>query len=89
MFFLICILFAGFAACKSKPEVTGPDFLVKNIDTSVSPAEDFFGFANGGWIKNNPIPASESGWGCWAVGSGRYLRSFKKRSTKKAALEKS
>ncbi len=61
--FLICVLFIGFAACKTKTEPSGPDFLVKNIDTAVSPAEDFFVFANGGWIKNNPIPASESSWG--------------------------
>ena len=29
----------------------------------VSPAEDFFQYANGGWIKRNPIPPEESMWG--------------------------
>ncbi|MGC6433465.1 MAG: M13 family metallopeptidase [Crocinitomicaceae bacterium] len=33
------------------------------IDKSFSPKEDFFMFANNNWIKNNPIPASESRWG--------------------------
>lgn len=39
------------------------DFLSANIDPSVKPSEDFFMYANGGWIKKNPIPASESSWG--------------------------
>lgn len=42
---------------------TKPDFLADNIDKSTSPAVDFFQYANGGWIKKTPIPASESGWG--------------------------
>lgn len=32
------------------------------IDESVSSKEDFFKFANGEWLKNNPVPASESRW---------------------------
>jgi putative endopeptidase len=35
----------------------------KNLDTTVSPAVDFYQFANGGWLKNNPIPETESRWG--------------------------
>jgi putative endopeptidase len=42
---------------------TQKDILIANMDASVSPAKDFFQYANGGWIKNNPIPASESQWG--------------------------
>lgn len=34
-----------------------------NIDSSVSPAENFFMYANGTWFKKNPIPASETRWG--------------------------
>ena len=32
------------------------------LDKSVSPKEDFFMFANGNWIKNNPVPDDESRW---------------------------
>jgi len=36
---------------------------VKALDTNISPADDFFLFANGTWIANTQIPASESRWG--------------------------
>lgn len=34
-----------------------------NIDRSVRPCDNFFQYANGSWLKNNPVPASESRWG--------------------------
>src|SRR6185295_6040456 len=34
-----------------------------NMDKAARPADDFFQFVNGNWVKNNPIPASESSWG--------------------------
>ena len=34
-----------------------------NLDRSVSACTDFYQFANGGWIKRNPIPAAYSRWG--------------------------
>ena len=39
------------------------------MDTSVNPGDDFFAYANGGWLKSNPIPASEAAWG-----SGNLVR---------------
>jgi putative endopeptidase len=33
------------------------------MDKSIKPANDFFLFSNGKWVKNNPIPPSESRWG--------------------------
>lgn len=33
------------------------------LDKSVSPSRDFYGFANGSWQKNNPIPADYATWG--------------------------
>ncbi len=38
-------------------------FDLKNLDKSISPKEDFYGFAVGGWLKNNPIPDEYSRWG--------------------------
>src|SRR6266550_4220157 len=34
-----------------------------NIDRSVSACTDFYQFANGGWVKKNPVPAAYSRWG--------------------------
>lgn len=33
------------------------------MDTTVKPGDNFFLYANGKWIKNTKIPATESGWG--------------------------
>ncbi|HAI84169.1 MAG TPA: M13 family peptidase [Chitinophagaceae bacterium] len=40
-----------------------PDALAVNMDTTIHPGNDFFAYANGGWIKNNPIPGEQSSWG--------------------------
>ncbi|PZR72652.1 MAG: hypothetical protein DLM52_12485 [Chthoniobacterales bacterium] len=40
-----------------------PPLDLKNMDTSVKPADDFYMFANGGWLKANPIPPEYSRWG--------------------------
>ena len=54
----------GFISCKQKTTIADKDdVLRKNIDTTANPAVDFFQYANGLWIKNNPIPGSESRWG--------------------------
>ena len=39
------------------------DPIYKNIDPTVSPGADFFLYANGTWLKNNPIPPAYSSWG--------------------------
>jgi putative endopeptidase len=33
------------------------------LDRSVAPREDFFRFANGGWLKSHPIPPDRAYWG--------------------------
>jgi putative endopeptidase len=39
------------------------DFLTKIVDTSIKPGDDFFMYATGIWMKNNPIPETERAWG--------------------------
>lgn len=54
------------SAAASEADSTGgkkTDVLLSNIDSSVSPSQDFFDYANGGWIKANPIPAAYGSWG--------------------------
>ena len=43
------------------------DLLRRNMDPSVHPGDDFFAYANAGWLRRNPIPASESRWGIGEV----------------------
>lgn len=50
-------------ACQTSEKQPPPDFLAQNLDTTVSPATDFFQYANGGWIKKAEIPTEESAWG--------------------------
>jgi predicted metalloendopeptidase len=35
----------------------------KNFDTSVKPQDDFYLYANGGWLKQNPVPPEYARWG--------------------------
>lgn len=55
----------GFASCGQKNETKeAKNFFDRaNMDTTVSPGENFFLYANGGWLKNNTIPESEARWG--------------------------
>ena len=39
------------------------DPLVRNMDSSVKPGDDFFRYACGRWLRENPIPPTESSWG--------------------------
>lgn len=34
-----------------------------NMDLSVRPGDNFYLYANGNWIKNNPVPSSKTRWG--------------------------
>jgi putative endopeptidase len=52
------------AAQNSSPAKQNPPPLdPKNMDTSVKPQDDFYLYANGGWLKRNPVPPEYSRWG--------------------------
>lgn len=38
-------------------------FDINAIDKSVDPCADFYHFACGSWLKNNPIPSDQASWG--------------------------
>ena len=59
---LIVFIFL-FIACKQKEKpLLKQDVLVTNRDTTTDPSKDFFMYANGGWIKKNPIPGDQGSW---------------------------
>jgi len=61
---VIAAIILAATACNQQPKQPAKeDFLAANIDTTVNPADNFFMYANGGWLKRTPIPAAESGWG--------------------------
>src|SRR3954447_27009495 len=39
-----------------------PRFSTDYMDKTVEPAADFFHYANGTWVKNNPVPPDKSRW---------------------------
>lgn len=39
----------------------------KNLDSGIDPGTDFYQYANGGWMKNNPIPPEFSRYGSFDV----------------------
>ncbi len=52
------------SACKDKTkDYAKNDIIFKDLDTTVKPGDDFFQYANGGWLKKNPIPAAYASWG--------------------------
>jgi len=65
---LIISFFSAFllVSCNKK-ELQFEDPLITNRDTTVSPSEDFFHYANGGWFKKHPIPNSESSNGIFRM----------------------
>src|SRR5882762_6340430 len=75
-YFLIAAIlsFAGFASVRmlragqapgnaknSAAESHGVDLTI--LDKTCKPCEDFFNFANGEWLKKNPVPAAYPSWG--------------------------
>lgn len=82
---MICIglAFVGLQGCSSleqgKTVSNIPDKFIDpaNMDTTVRPGNDFFEYANGIWMKNNPIPAKETRWG-----SFNELREFNAQAVK-------
>lgn len=77
-------------ACNSnKKEADKPDVVAINIDSTIDPAQDFFEYANGGWIKNNPIPAEQSSWGIGNLVMEENQKRLKEISEKAASAHAS
>ena len=62
---LSCFIVAGMMnSCKNKNmKKEEPAISIANMDTTIKPGDDFFRYANGNWMKNNPIPDEYSIYG--------------------------
>jgi putative endopeptidase len=57
LFFGLTLMLSILSCTQKEKDFSDP--LITNRDTTVSPSDNFFKYANGGWFKRNPIPASE------------------------------
>lgn len=60
---LVSFALAAEAEVPASALVAPPPLDPANMDPSVKPGDDFFHYANGAWLKNNPIPADQTRWG--------------------------
>jgi putative endopeptidase len=59
----LCFLTAASPPATPPPPTDAAHYLPRFVDPAVSPRDDFFHYAVGKWLRENPIPASERSWG--------------------------
>ncbi|HEX3799418.1 MAG TPA: M13 family metallopeptidase [Verrucomicrobiae bacterium] len=56
------ILLTNYLSFAAEPPPKIPRFSIQYMDQSVDPGADFFHYAAGTWLKDNPVPADKSRW---------------------------
>ena len=84
---LLLISTASFAGTDNNlPKETRKYIDKSNMDLKTKPGNNFYGYANGNWVKNNPVPASKTRWGSFdelREESSKRLQSLLEESVKK------
>lgn len=84
--FALAVSLAVLNGCSSKQNhATQIDLLKDYMDTTVNPGDDFFRYAVGTWLKNNPIAASERSNGIWLLVQNETYDRLKKINEDAAA----
>lgn len=78
LFMTSFLIACGLYGCQSKKALVAADALdLSGRDTTISAAQNFFDYANGTWVKNTEIPASQKGWGSFYVVRDQALYNMK------------
>lgn len=72
---ILVVSFLGLFAllgCKEESKETAmvekiPGIVLENMDTTLSPKDDFYNYVNGSWVKTTKIPEEETRWGGFGV----------------------
>ncbi|WP_369047934.1 M13 family metallopeptidase [Tenacibaculum sp. UWU-22] len=60
------IILLAISACKNeKKEESVAGIMLKNMDLSVKPTDDFYKYVNGSWLKRVKIPEDRTSWGAF------------------------
>ncbi|WP_300614919.1 M13 family metallopeptidase [Dokdonella sp.] len=62
------------AAAAPKPVLGDFGFDAAGMDRAVAPGDDFFGYANGAWVKNTEIPADRSSYNSFTTLTEQALK---------------
>src|SRR5260370_22265686 len=76
---ILCVAFLGVLKARggSADSTSGWGFRTANLDKSCKPCDDFYEFAMGGWMKNNPIPPEFPSWGSFTILADRNQASMR------------
>ncbi len=75
----------------SSNENKGHGFDLDGMDKTANPAQDFYQYAVGNWVKNNPIPDEYSYWGSFSIlaeNNYKVLKEILEKSVKNTSAKK-
>ena len=74
---LILVASSLFIGANAFSQTLTPGIMLSYIDSTVSPKNDMYHFANGKWLKTQQIPASDGSWGSFNEINERNLANLK------------
>jgi putative endopeptidase len=63
----VCLTTSAFVVDHVDPKPKKKYIDPANMNTAVKPGDDFFEYANGTWVKKNPIPGKQTRWGAFQI----------------------
>ena len=79
--FALAMSALGTSAQQAKPQYGAWGYDIAGADRAIKPGDDFFRYANGGWMDATPIPPDRSSYGGFSI-----LDELKKRAEQYLAM---